>query len=837
MPLFISLLIFLTNAFADTSLDLKPFSEIKGQVDSLNVSFVGGWTFGKLSFAVEVDSINDVIFASSGGGIYVLDVSDPTNPFKISDIAPMSDVVLDIFLRDDGKLFVAAGKGGVEIWDVKDPYNPVRLSRFYVGKAVWTLATFGDYLYVADETDELKIVKINNPYHPFTVDSLRLPFALYGVYVSDSLLFIADGEGGLIVADITIPEHPVIIGSYDTPGFSYRVEKKGNYAYVADGTKGLVIVDVSVPTQPQFVSRFSSGYTALNLRVRGNILYMAQGKFLALDISDPFNPSLIWDTRIYPGLATNLRIARDYAYVSFREGGIAIFHLTENDAELESVYPISGFSTDLALFDNCCAIGKGEAGFSILDVSDPEYPREMGRVEQDTIDVVATNGNYLFVGGPDNKLEIYDVSNPSDPVIVTVITFPSPLKGLTFHGNYMYLADGEDGLRIVDISTISYPLVVGYFNTPGSARDVEVINNNIALVADGYMGLRVINVSDPENPSEMGYCYTPDFASSLELRDTFLYIADGFGGITIVKIADPNNPVLVTFLPLEGYARGISLEGDFAYVAADTGGLRVVDVSDPIHPIEIGHYKAPGDAYSVEAKDSLIFLTMGNGGLQIFKNLLLSHITIWPGDANNDGIVDERDVLPIGIFYGLTGSARSGGSQWAPDTISLLFWEDVRAAFADCNGDGVVDENDVLVIGQNWHLRHDGSFAFTYSDKEIEAHRANFEFLLSSLDGLGCVGDDIVVFLLGLLQKRSKLRGVKLGVYGNEVRLEVPFKGYGRLRLFDVAGRNIRVLKEGRFRPYRVYHFMLPCLPNGVYFVRYEGNSGILNRKFLWVGR
>lgn len=70
---------------------------------------------------------------------------------------------------------------------------------------------------------------------------------------------------------------------------------------------------------------------------------------------------------------------------------------------------------------------------------------------------------------------------------------------------------------------------------------------------------------------------------------------------------------------------------------------------------------------------------------------------VWPGDADRDGAVTERDVLMVGHHFGHSGPAR-------PDR-SLVFepkaaerWSVPDAAHADVNGDGLVDPTDLAGI-------------------------------------------------------------------------------------------------------------------------------------------
>jgi hypothetical protein len=74
---------------------------------------------------------------------------------------------------------------------------------------------------------------------------------------------------------------------------------------------------------------------------------------------------------------------------------------------------------------------------------------------------------------------------------------------------------------------------------------------------------------------------------------------------------------------------------------------------------------------------------------------------VWPGDTNNDGIVDILDVLPLGVYFGETGSDRWDRSlSFTPKAGG---WFDVmEAMYADATGDGVVNQNDLLPIGYNF---------------------------------------------------------------------------------------------------------------------------------------
>ncbi|MCA9733098.1 VWA domain-containing protein, partial [candidate division KSB1 bacterium] len=91
-----------------------------------------------------------------------------------------------------------------------------------------------------------------------------------------------------------------------------------------------------------------------------------------------------------------------------------------------------------------------------------------------------------------------------------------------------------------------------------------------------------------------------------------------------------------------------------------------------------------------------------------YKIVVSSCLTTWPGDANNDGFVDEKDVLPIGFFWHTSGNEspcrQAAPFEWQP--CCCVPWTPTAATYANSNGDGIIDEKDVLALGMNWHKAH-----------------------------------------------------------------------------------------------------------------------------------
>jgi len=87
---------------------------------------------------------------------------------------------------------------------------------------------------------------------------------------------------------------------------------------------------------------------------------------------------------------------------------------------------------------------------------------------------------------------------------------------------------------------------------------------------------------------------------------------------------------------------------------------------------------------------------------------------VFPGDTNNDGVVDERDILPIGTFFGRTGPSRPDpGINWGARAAQVRgvssSWAPYRAVYADADGSGTVDADDICAISTNWGLTRPGA--------------------------------------------------------------------------------------------------------------------------------
>jgi len=94
----------------------------------------------------------------------------------------------------------------------------------------------------------------------------------------------------------------------------------------------------------------------------------------------------------------------------------------------------------------------------------------------------------------------------------------------------------------------------------------------------------------------------------------------------------------------------------------------------------------------------------------VITTLVVEPDFVWPGDANDDGVANNYDLLPLGIHIGSTGSPRDSVSiawvkQCARDWGTLQSNGSDRK-HTDCNGDSIVSRADTTAMSTNYTRIH-----------------------------------------------------------------------------------------------------------------------------------
>ena len=285
------------------------------------------------------------------------------------------------------------------------------------------------------------------------------------------------------------------------------VKAEGSFAYLARGAT-LTIFDLSDPAAPVRRGDHVFPEQVWGFEVAGSLAYVAAGHsgFWILDVSDPDAPGLRGSIAT-PGQAKNVAAAGGRAVVADHMAGVDVIDITDVDAPVEvgSIYT-DGYARDVAMFGRHAYAVDHPAGFYVLDMAatdplDPVGSLQSASAPRNVEILDAAPHIAVLVGGipfdplralrddaptvdPRGTLQIYDVSDPSAPRLITTFRTPGDAQRAAVLGHLAYVADGPAGLSVVDLSIPEIPQLVGSYATRHLARDVA-LGDGVVLIVDG----------------------------------------------------------------------------------------------------------------------------------------------------------------------------------------------------------------------------------------------------------------------------------------------------------------------------------------------------------------
>jgi hypothetical protein len=504
--------------------------------------------------------------------VLIFDITDPTNPTLLGTYTATNAQAI---AHEGDLLYIADGSAGLTVIDVTDPTAPSFVGNINPPGAAWDIVVEGNVAYVANAASGLYVFDVSDPTTPTQIGAYNTPNQAHGVDVSGDYCYVADRSGsGLIVLDVSDPTTPTLAGNLVLAGDSWSVTVDGDLAYVGDAAAGLAIVDVSDPSTPTLLGSIDPG-SVRRAAVERDFVYAAGYAMVhVIDVSDPTNPTLrqSWDN---PGIASDVAVAGDYAFVADgAAGGVQVLKIRDKLSDPFLVTTDPGWANDIEVRGNHAFMGRSN-GFYVYDISDPWSLTEIGCI--DTLDVreLAIAGDYAFVDDDNYDFVTVDISNPSAPVVVGRVT-PSGfiIQALAVAGNHAFVMAG--GLSIVDISDPSNPALVTTAGVTGGSSGLA-ISGDLAFV--GGSAFSVVDITNLASPVVIGSYNWPDVVYDLELAGDHVFAGGSGSNFFVMDVSDPTNPVVVDNVNAVDVVRDLAVSGDYLYVATDAT-LRVYDISD-----------------------------------------------------------------------------------------------------------------------------------------------------------------------------------------------------------------------------------------------------------------
>jgi hypothetical protein len=637
--------------------------------DSSNVSFKGNFPFS-YSYALAMSPEGDLVFVGSGGGIYITDVSNPQNPVILSEVRTRSLVDQCTYDPVSKRLYVCAYFSGIEIWDLSDVYNPIRMSRFPTEPYPRSgIAYIGNYLFFTTNFS-IWSLDISDPYNPVIADELLIGNNLIvQMYLKGNTAYIVTSSQGLKLVNLTNPLDLQLLTSY---GFisGNEIDIAGNYLYAVNTSGALTILNITDSLLITYAGGLSLGGYPTDIEVFDNKAYVAKagtdGGLQVIDVTTPSTPDTV---SLYSGDYEFISGMGDYIYLT-RNSKFSILDVTDSSSvQFVSGFDLLGFVNDVSVSGSYAYTGSN--GFRVLDVSDSTHPVEVGYSNING-SLVEAAGNSVVVYCPysmtaNNTVYTMDVSNPANPVSLDSYASPVMTWDLVVRDNIAFIACWWDGVRILNfedpnnLTLIAHTMGWQSGGVPGVdycyAQAVDVDGNYLYIVdyepfsnEDTY-GLYIIDITNPSSPFLVNrFQNMTSYPQDILVEDGVAYIADGYGGVEVVDVTDPLNPVVIGYVDLIDGSTGIKVDGDYAYVSEYIlGGLQVIDISNPANPTVAGWYQPSGVfALGVESFNGFVYISDGLGGIQIYRNLLVTTVSVEPGEmAVNDFKLEQNYPNPF----------------------------------------------------------------------------------------------------------------------------------------------------------------------------------------------
>jgi hypothetical protein len=351
-----------------------------------------------------------------------------------------------------------------------------------------------------------------------------------------------------------------------------------------------------------------------------------------------------------------------YAYIgSERRNGVLIYDITNPDAPVLASYYAPSNSLDMEDVKVANGIGYFASnmgfGLHVVNVSDPTNPQLLSIINSanggyDNTHKIAVWNNFLFI--PQNLvapaiIKVFDVSNPSLPVLKTTFTATDPqwINDITIQDNgagsvRLYTAGWGGKCDIWDITNIATqaPVLLGSFSAgiDGSSSSATADGHYLAYTrktTDGTSEVKIYNITDPSNVT---------VASTLTMTAL---------GIDAVAPHDPK------------------IMGNLLYVSWYQAGTLIFDISNPASPVLVGVYDTwPGAVSPTQLAGNWgVYPYLGQDRVLLSDRNTGLYIIDATGVSSQAALYNFKLVPPsvvgsassIGTVY-LVGIAPSGGA-------------------------------------------------------------------------------------------------------------------------------------------------------------------------------
>ncbi|MBD3343601.1 MAG: hypothetical protein GF401_00910 [Chitinivibrionales bacterium] len=200
--------------------------------------------------------IDTFLYYIDGQSIITLTISDPENPFELSQTYINWDI--ETMFPTEKYLFIG-GQTGMYILDRSNPQKPATIGTFSHVTTCDPVVVQGTIAYVTlrsggrcgRTTNALMVVDIADPTNPKLLKQVNMATP-YGLTIKDSLLYVSNGSSGFSLYNVSQPSSPEPLGQWGSPSTKDFIWYGDNLFVM--GFEDIRILSVSNPQAPVQIS-------------------------------------------------------------------------------------------------------------------------------------------------------------------------------------------------------------------------------------------------------------------------------------------------------------------------------------------------------------------------------------------------------------------------------------------------------------------------------------------------------------------------------------------------------------------------------------------------------
>ncbi|MHA2164992.1 MAG: LVIVD repeat-containing protein [Candidatus Hodarchaeales archaeon] len=278
----------------------------------------------KGEMAIDVYVEGDIaIVVDFDQGMYIFNISDPTNPSELSHYYEVGMEVHQPFFTKN-LVYLADQSAGLRIINVSDPLNPKQVG-LYAGEQIMAVSVYEDFVFLSNVGKGLEVVNITDSTQPTEVSLFDEAGQIISIFLNNNLAYVpvffpssdnilrilnisdilnieelanysfGDDEtfsidfvediafitcllGGVKIYNISDSLNLVKIGSYNDGGHVGDLEIFGDYAVTTDQDDGIEVLDISDLANPDEITQYYDGGRAIGIDMIDDLIFVADGE-------------------------------------------------------------------------------------------------------------------------------------------------------------------------------------------------------------------------------------------------------------------------------------------------------------------------------------------------------------------------------------------------------------------------------------------------------------------------------------------------------------------------------------------------------------------------------